>query len=439
MNEEISDYRLQGYYKRKLNLPQYYYARVLKAQRNCGARVIHFPQTTPAVFVVSNGEQSKILGAQFCDSSWSCPVCSSREMARYASRIATAIDALYEQFDELGFMMTFTVPHHHNWSCQQVYDILREAWKNFVKNANAKKRPNDVFGRFCKEFSCYHRIKVGEFTWGYYGWHPHYHCLFFVDKNRLNEVKSWQQEISDRWFTLAKKATIKILKRDNFCENVEQMVNDYYDSKKSKIQQTKEAVISLNDDGTVRAAKSSEYICGWGADKELTGNIRKQASHKGHFTPHQLLKKAYELDNDGKTTNNERADRYFRRYVEYAIATKGTYRVKMSSSLTKIIDEWQATHANIQTQKKISEDTTPKTFHLVVWFTKEQWCKIYFLEIIDEILSLAKEINGKKLIEQLLLKYHIDITKNGRYPSTKFLPKCYQELTATDISDYNIA
>lgn len=448
MNEEFVDHRLHGYYKRKLATPEYEYAaKKLASQAHCGNGTIRKPGHMPAVFIVANNETAKIWGAQFCDSSWSCPICSAREMAKYASKIACAIDAC-DKINQAAFMITFTVPHYHDWTCKQVYDILRETWRRFAKQAKTQKNngKNDVFAKFNNEFDCTYRIRVGEFTWGYYGWHPHYHCLFFVPKHKLQRVKDWQQKLSDRWFHLAKQSTIKILQRDNYRDlsatAIEKLVEDYYTSKKEKLQQTKEAMISLDEKGNVRRALSSDYVCGWGADRELTGNVRKEASHKGHFTPHQLLTKAWQLDNKGKSTNDERADKYFRRYVCYALATKGTYRMRMSPALAKLIAAWKQTNDYYEIcKKKLAENQQRQGKNrLVVWFKPEQWYNICCLDLIPEILQLAIQTNGKQLIEQLLLKHHIDITRNGDYPLIKNLPDFIQHAQATDISElYDIA
>lgn len=426
MNVEISDYRLQGYYKRKLQTNQYAYAKKLKAQKYCGATIIKQPGVMPAVFVVANDKEAKVWGVHFCDSAWSCPVCSGVRMAKEATRIACAIDALDKHYNEHGFMITFSVPHYHNFTCKQVYEILKETWKNFAKQANSKKSftKYDTFMSFNNEFNCTHRIRVCEFTWGHYGWHPHFHCLFFVPKHKLQKVKNWQEALSERWFYLAKKATIKILTRDKYCDDVKSFVEKFYARCEHNSMNKLDAVISLDEKGNVKRATSSEYICGWGADKELTGNVRKEASHEGHMTPHQILLKAYELDNFGKTCNNEEADKYFSLYIEYALATFKTYRIRMSPSITHIIEDWKKTNDYIEVCKKKLADLHKKQGkrRIVVWFKELQWYQICLSNLVAEILELAVLTNGKQLIEQLLLEHQIDITRNGEYPCLQKIP-----------------
>lgn len=324
-------------------------------------------------------------------------------------------------------MITFSVPHYHDFSCKQVYEILKEAWKKFAHQANSKSDSTkyDVFRQFNNEFNCEHRIRVGEFTWGRYGWHPHYHCLFFVDEKKLQSVLKWQKKLSERWFSLVKKATIKILKRDKYCEDVEAFAKKFFDKSQHKKIGKIEAYISRDKNGKVLRSNSSQYICGWGADKELTGNIRKKASAKGHYTPHQLLLKAYELDNSAM--DDPEADKYFSLYLEYALATLKTYRVRMSPSLKKIINDWKLTHEYTETFKKKLEEQQANLgkWQIVCWFKEKQWYEICMLNLDIQILQLAKEINGKELIEKLLLSYQIDITRNGKHIHQEFFEKFF--------------
>jgi len=423
MNTEITDYTLQNYYKRKLRESQYApVAKKLNSQVWCAVRTIRVPMHTPGVFVIANNVEARYWGVQLCKSPWSCPVCSARRMSKEATRIACAIDALKKQH-KAGFMITFSVPHYHDFSCRQVYDILRETWKNFAHASKSKTMKYDIFAQFNNEFNCKYRIRVGEFTWGHYGWHPHYHCLFFVDEKRLQEVLDWQERLSARWSKLTEKATRKILKRDNYCEDVDKFVDRFIKKARAKKHEDKcDAFISTKD-GKVLQANSSQYICGWGADKELTGNLRKEASHKGHYTPYQLLQMAYDYD---KKDQPEKADKYFNLYVEYAEATLKTYRVRMSPNLKKIVADWQLTHEYTETfKKKLAErHTSERKWRIVCWFKEQQWYDICRLNLDPTILQLAKQINGKQLIETLLLEYQIDIRQNI-HPDIEFFKEYF--------------
>ena len=423
MDEHITDYQLQGFYKRKLRESRYAYAKKLNSQIWCAVRLIKAPMHMPGVFLLTNGDSSKIWGVQSCDSPWSCPVCSAKRMAHEAGRIASAIDALEKQFNEEAFMITLSVPHYHDFTCKQVYDILRETWKQFVHHAKSKTQ-QDVFAQMACDLECKHRIRVGEFTWGHYGWHPHYHCLFFVKKGKLQRALDWQDKLAARWVHLTKKSTIKVLTRDKYRdmtkEEVKEFVNEFF-TKTNYAKGHPEAVISLDEKGKVRRAKSSEYMCGWGADKELTGNVRKEASHTGHYTPHQILLKAYELYKKGET---EECDKWFSLYVEYALATFKTYRVRMSPDLKKIIENWRLTNDYIECFKKKSTQEMEKTaWKVVCWFNEQQWFAICTAEILPQIIHLAREPDARKRISELLAEIGADSNLAEKAPQEEWFVK----------------
>lgn len=414
MDEHVSDERLLAFYKRQLGLPRFRYAaKKLHSQAFCAVRQIQAPGYAPATFIIANDERATVWGVQRCKSPWACPVCSAKRMSKYAADIAVALDAMAKR-GKHAFMITFCVPHLKKYTCEEVFKILEATWLRFVHHANGlgKMGKSDVFGKFVRAINCKERIRVGEFTWGKNGWHPHYHCLFFCDADKLQAAGDWQDALRERWLHIAKQMTARVLGNRMGEETAKAEAERLF----ANISQPDlGAFISRNVDGTVRRALSADYICGWGADKELTGNIRKEATAEGHYTPHQLLKIAYELDSLG---NHEEATEYTKLYVEYAMATHRRYRVRVSPALNKIIKAWKQTEQYIAYLKK--KDTETRTqegnWRLVCWFRPEQWLQICNLSLLPAILDRAREQNGRELIEQLLLRHHIDITRNGEHP-----------------------
>lgn len=419
----MSDSRLQAFYKRKLHESQYAYAaKILESQVYCGVRAIKAVGVAPAIFILKNDKQVITFGSQRCKSPWSCPVCSAKKMSDAASKIATAIDALESQ-GQVAFMITFSIPHLMKYTCKEVYEALANTWLRFVHHANGKgkRTQGDAFSEFVKAIQCEHRIRVGEFTWGKNGWHPHFHCLFFCPKDKLRDVAKWQDRLTERWLYLAKMMTKRALQKygnytkDEAYQEVERLYKNISEKDEG-------AFISKDANGNAARARSSQYICGWGADRELTGNIRKKATAEGHYTPHQLLEIAFEFD---KLNNREESDKYMRIYLDYALATFKKYRMRLSPKINAIIKEWRKTHEYIKSLKKkvIERQETVGRWELVCWFKPEQWLQICLSSsnLIPTILELAREINGKELITQLLLKHEIDITRNGHHHLEEFL------------------
>lgn len=359
-------------------------------------------------------------GTQHCRSSWACPVCSTRNMATYATNIYCAIEALRHQ-NIYGFMLTMTIPHTRMMKCEQAYQILLKTWKDFAHHGNTSKRnATDPFAKFCSEMQCKYRIRACEFTWGESnGWHPHFHCIFFVPKANLQKVLDYQERLAARWTKLARKNTLAILSEDKRFHDPKRYVELMY---KRNLSDLTSFHISTDKKGRVKPISSSKYMCGWGADSELTGLEVKNAK-KGHYTPFGLLEMAM------RTDNAELRKKYVNLFKAYDSATIGTYRVRMSRNLKKIIIAFKKTQDYITAYKKKLESAHAEKgiMKLVTWFTSEQWYNILGCEKITnqpvrtEILRMARGPNAKNAIEKYLLTFGIDTRDNVANPPKKAL------------------
>lgn len=451
MNEEISNTKLLKIVRQKISKNPHDVV-LMKSILYCGSQLIRPQGMKPAVYVLTNDADARIFGTTSCKNSWVCPVCSARTMSKYAAEIACAIDALKTWHNQVACMITFTVPHTSGMSCQETTEILFNAWKDFVIHGNKKsnvkyyanenaedkfkhgkkkslktsdKKINDVFASFCEEFNCTHRVRVGEYTWGSHGWHPHFHCLFWVDTDKLQQVKKWQDRLNKRWYELAKRHTIRIWNKlypDNRQNNVTR-ANIMYD--KADKDNSHGIYISVDKQGKVIEQKSSQYICGWGADKELTGNYQKKASNPNHMTPTQLLEK-YQETHDEKWLNI---------FMEMARTTriKKRRRVMFStqSGIKKIILKWKQTHTYLETlKKKVSEQAANRgVWKVVYWFNEQQWLHIYFHptnhNLVEQILERARLPDPQQQITQLLIENEIPpTTKINR--NAKFIEKIFR-------------
>ncbi|MDO4424549.1 MAG: hypothetical protein Q4D17_02130 [Planctomycetia bacterium] len=445
MNEEISNTKLQQILRKKIaENPKDVV--LMKSILYCGSKVIHQMAMTPAVYVLTDDADAKLFGTTSCKNTWVCPVCSARKMATYAAEIAVAIDALKQWKNQVACMITFTVPHTISMSCQETSEILFNTWKDFITHGNRcgknkyYRRQNgqkiltegatyikDPFSQFCQHFNCSHRVRVGEYTWGKHGWHPHFHCLFWVDKNKLQEVKDWQETLNKRWYELALKQTIKIWNK-LYPENKKNnciRANIMYDKMDKKGSQG--IYISVDKDGKVIEQKSSQYICGWGADKELTGNYQSKATNPEHFSPRQLLEK-YQETHDEKWLDI---------FMEMARTTRlKTYRRVMfstQSGIKKIIAEWKKTHRYIETLKKkaLEKAANRGVWRVVYSFNEKQWSQIYWHptnhNLIPEILARARLPDPAQQIEDLLRANEIDIYPQNDLKQAMFIENLFNE------------
>lgn len=348
---EVSDYKQLKAVKKKLS-EDWQNKLLLKSLFHCGEKVpvIH---SSAHVALVANNKQAKFLGVSSCKSAWGCPVCTARQMAKYAAKIACALDALKEQ-SLAAAMITFTIPHTAGFSCEAVTEILYNTWKAFTIHGNKPgiSFQNDIFANFCGSFESKHRVRVAEYTWGKNGWHPHFHCLFWFPKNRINEILDWEERLKIRWLELAKRYSVLeflkdypemklkpvrafVLRKINsfkefedaptirgqlvkvkYLDNVEAITDKFCEALASTLYRFEKMYSNLNSKSNavhiskkerinertaaretqVIIQESASYLTGWGADLELTHNCKNVASHSGHYTWQQILSNAIEQD-----------------------------------------------------------------------------------------------------------------------------------------------
>lgn len=426
LDEHIHDYKLRRYWQKLI--AEFGDESRLKSQSSCGARTLNLPAIRPGIVVMANSKHSALWGFQHCFNAWACPECSAVVMSRYSTNIACAIEALKKQ-GQVAFMVTLGIPHTHRMSCKQAFEILQRTWANFIHHGNKhhKSANNDAFSNFCAEVNCTYRIRVCEMTWGQHnGWNPHYHCLFFVDEKHLQDVLKWQKRLSDSWKHFARKNTLKVLADDPNFYDLENYIDILYE--RQLWNERPAFYISTDKKGKVIKQTSSLYICGWGADDELTGLKRKKA-HKNRLTPIQILEKSM------KATDEKIRIKYAKLYREFALATIKKQRMCMSNGLRMLITEYKKTHDYIELyKKKLSESPTAKEpMKVICWFTTKQWSDISELEnlndcIVPEILQRARLPDGKKLIEEYLLDYGVDIRDNPTYPSIQKVEAYFNKL-----------
>lgn len=420
MIQEVQDTRLQFYLKRYIRehctTAENY---TLRNLLSCGTKIAQAPGHKAGVFLLANQEQAKFWGVLSCKNAWACPVCSARKMAGYASEIACLIEALKEK-NQWAFMVTLSVPHTSTMSCEETLEILYNTWKKFNSRGNKTMlhakingwKDKDPFSNFCETFNCTHRVRVGEFTWGKHGWHPHFHCLFFVDADKFNKVLDWEEVLLKRWRELSKRETLRYWNKiypDRKEKNKHRVEIMYKwlscDMKNATGKESRGLFISKNANGIIKQ-ETSMYICGWGADKELTGNYKNKASHAdGHYTPYQLLE-------IGANQNNEK---FMRLYIEYCLTIykRKHMRINFSKPCRTLIKTWKQTNKFTEfIKKKFESDKKKLEWKILCWFTKEEWFKICELDrkfpIKHNILALSTLQNKNFLERQQLVAEYLE-------------------------------
>lgn len=384
--DNVKDYRLLGHVQKLISECPKHSTRVsLRSMRVC----CHKPAKYVAgITLIANSKHSRLVNAHTCNNAWACPVCSAIKMSRYAAKIAAAIDALKKTHAAL--MFTFTIFHSKNDSCRQAFDVLFETWKLFM---SGRGKGNGLVPNFLADMEIKHRVRCGEVTYSENGWHPHFHCLFWVPYSKLNQVLDYENKLRARWRECQAAAMKKIYGYAKY--------NAFAESEKLHGEIAAGVYISKNDKGQPAIMKSSDYLCGWGADKELTGNYRKEATSKNSRTPFQLLQCSFDGD--------QMASQLFLELAEYVVLAKRR-RVDFSrTGLAAIIQN----HMNSEGYKTVMKKKRTQyleemgDWHLVCWFSSELWSKICFENLVPDIMELGYQQNAYDLICKLLLKFNI--------------------------------
>lgn len=435
MFDEISDTRIQAMLKRHLSANHMQNPK-LKNLRLCGTNVTRQMGALPAAFVVTNGTSSRFFGVNTCHSIWACPRCTAKAMADKGREIACAIDALQQNYNEVAFMVTLTLPHVKGMTCAETFNIIAETWRSFSKTNKRQIRRSyerkdgstatykilaTPYNAFYDRLDIKHSIRVYEFTYGKNSWHPHIHALLWVPRDKLSEVVKYEDKLNEYWWKCAKRNAVKVLKKSRPNQDAEAFVDKLYADWKLQTKTGHKAFfISKDKHGNARIQHSSQYISGWSGNYELTSE--KTARGKGHMTPFQMLERAY------RTKDDAERQKLMALFTEYAETVHKRARTFWSihSGIKDIIRQWQQSEGYVETLKKKFTDKATEVgrWKVACWFSVEQWSSICCLELSTlpnikaKILTLARLPDAEQKIAEFLIEHDIDIRNNGKHHLT---------------------
>lgn len=385
--DTVKDYRLQKFFKAKINaLPNMKDRYILRNYAHCGHRI---NDEIAGVSIIANKKSAKVVGVSMCNNAWACPICSAIKMSKYASRIACAIDALKKEY--VPIMVTFTIFHSKNDSCEQAFELLYKTWEKFRSDKHTKKKKCGVFGRFLLDCNIKHYVRCTEVTYSLNGWHPHIHSLFFVPRDKLKLAAEYEIKLRETWRAHQEKAMKLIYGK----------VKDIslYMSDTGNFSNSVGVYFSKDDEGNLIEQKSSDYLCGWGADSEVTGNYRKEATSKTSRTPYQLL-------SDWKEKNDEQAGEKFLEFAKYVVKWKRRRADFSRSGINAIVQNYKNSEGYKEVLKKKATEIADAAgeWKLVAWFSRDLWLEICDKNLMSDIIILSLEKDGFYLIVDFLKK-----------------------------------
>jgi len=406
LHNDILDAKAQHWLRAKIATLPVNQQIQLKGLRLCMHAPINQIGAPSGVFLLrhSKTHSVKFFGQQTCKNTWACPHCTAIRMNEYRKQIGAAIDAL-EKEGLVGFMITFTIPHFSFMSCREVTDVLYQCWSDTFRNAFSKRsgkkgehRWQNKMNKFIVENDIRHYVRCAEYTYGENGWHPHFHAIFFTPAKNLRQIINYQEEIRETWNNSIRRIYQSYWKKHNLHGNMDknvliQRLMQYVDYDKAQ-----SLKVSVDSDGNAFKMTSAAYVTGWTSDKEMTGNVRKSASHADHFTPAQILDKA--VNGDQKMAEL---------YIEFCLqVTRKPVHHRIRWSLTGIkavaVRQLQCEEYRKVLKKKSQLDEGKWEF--VCFLPKSVWSRLFDSDChkaptLSNVLYLAK-INRKDLLQEFV-------------------------------------
>ena len=275
--------------------------------------------------VVSEKGNARVSDIARSHSIWLDPVDAPKELYKYRLRIQRVINWAYK-VGCVPYMMTLTIPHRWN-HLDGMLTVLREAWKDLLSNYAGRKRAKDV-----ELQGWVRRLEVtindaGENSKSNDGWHPHYHAIVIVPKEKSQRLSDVEQEWRDAWVA-------------SVCKHFEKAFGKKIDESFLPAFREHGLVFSRYHSGPfkgqLRPVSDGSYLAKimgydsahiFGGDSEMTDSTLKDSK-----IPFDLLR-----DSSLPAGNVDL-------WVEYAFATKGVPAIKFSNGLEDRVNAYFAEH-----------------------------------------------------------------------------------------------
>ena len=420
MNDDFHSSVLSQWLKMKIRSHEYYHYK-LRLLANC----MTYGDLRHGVQVISNGTDTRILGPRACQNSWACPECTARQMKKYSTRIAAALDALKDQ-GYAAAMFTFTIFHTIRQSCEDTFFLLRKAWEIMDKQKTWRRKKKDgsyyvnagIWSQFHNAFQFTHHVKTLEVTYGKHGWHPHIHMLIWFKKSDLQKLADWEEKLNTEWSRCIDKAA-KLLYGT---ESERYKIRQFLESKADRDDAEHLGLyISKTEDGKIREWTSGAYLCGWGGENELTG-LNLKSARKDNMTPFQMLDKAWKIQNSDPIQSNRLVELYLN--FAWTVIKNRIARVAFSrTGLNAIVKQHIQTKGFKEILKKKKESAKIAAYRNIAWFNMSQWyaiCSCENIYIIPLIKRFATYENAFELICELCIVNNLSPPLLKQHPVIDF-------------------
>lgn len=294
-------------------------------------------------------------GLQTCGSVWACPLCSSKISEFRADELRELSKRFYDRFfSGTVLMITFTIPHKINNNLSVLVDQLGKCRRELKRQKLLKRDKTFVpFSQILHDYGYIGDVYSLEVTYGYNGWHPHTHDLFFFSsKITVDKLQDLKSNITMSWLKSCLKSGVVINNQDDFLNR----------SVDLKIANSPESYISkwgLQD----FESHSAMIHKSWGPIHELTKSNQK-VSRSEHYSPWSMLEII--------RLNYDRRDVFFyfgKLFYEFLQVFKGKRQLVFSKGFKKffLISE--------KSDEEIVKDVDHK-FQFLGALSRDEWKRV---------------------------------------------------------------
>ena len=225
-------------------------------------------------------------------------------------------------------MMTLTV--FHRWhDLEPLCRVLQHSWTDlFSGGCKGLQRAEKIGLRgFIRRME--ETINDGEGNVTNAGWHPHYHVILLIPRDKVEVLSACEEELKIAWVELMRKNFIDILGEDIPSSYLPALMEHGLVISRHSQGKHKGKIREVHDSNYLAKIMGYDPSEVYGADKEMTASTQKNSK-----IPFDLL-----LEDTATNTDL---------WCEYAIATKSIPSFSFSYGLQKKVDEYFKNHTTEQ-------------------------------------------------------------------------------------------
>ena len=318
------------------------------------------------------------------------PIDSPKRLIEYAWRIQSIINWCYKQ----GFvpvMMTLTL--YHRWhALAPLCRILRQAWSRLFgggKAGVARKKYIDLQGYIRRMEETINDgdggVPVdnggGEDKSFNAGWHPHYHIVLMVPREKLQVLSDYEERLREIWVELVRKYYV-----DEFGEDIPASYHEAFKqhglvfSRYKSAEHARACGCRHGKAGDLFEVKDGKYLAKmlgydasevYGIESELTAQRAKRSKAPFDLLCEEVTAGSVEL------------------WCEYAIATKGMPCFSFSHGLEQEVKAYYEAHPDEKLAEYVLPKQAPEEF-VVLRLRSEDFHWLYRHFQLGELLAKSK-------------------------------------------------